>query len=117
CRSIPMWRSSQLVYSAATDQSKSRVPGGRRFARYGARIGLVQQFSVDLGADRGFDDRVVDIAEHTRFRAQLDALGRFDVALDDAVEHDAGNHDRALDAAVLADRENCARSAAGTHVA
>src|ERR1700728_2508387 len=63
-------------------------PGGRLIGVVGLRIRPMDQFSIDLGAHGRFNDRIANIAQNACFRAQLEPIAGFDVALDDAIEQD-----------------------------
>src|ERR1700686_92390 len=84
---------------------------GLRFTRpvprrlHACPICPMDQLPIDLGADRSFNDGVVNIAKNARLGAEFDPIGRVDVAFDDAVQDDIGRDDRALHAAVLAHRQ------------
>src|ERR1700676_5029809 len=65
----------------------------------------VDQLPIDLGADRRFNDGVVNIAQNARLCAEFNPICRVDVAFDDAVQDDIGREDRAFHAAVLAHRQ------------
>ena len=80
-------------------------PVAGRIARPGPRLRSVDQFPINLGAHGGFNGRVVNTAENARFRTQFDPIAGLDVAFDDAVQHDIGDDHRALDAALLAHRQ------------
>src|SRR5262245_40367891 len=83
----------------------------------GSVLALVNQLTVNLRADRHFNELVLHIADHARLGAELDAFRRADVALDRAVEHDMGDHDRTFNAASLADADDGPLVLRRTHVA
>src|SRR4029077_19334726 len=76
-----------------------------RIARPGPCFHPMNQFPIYLGADRGFNGRVVNAAKNPRFRPHLDAVAGLDIPLDDAVQHDVRDDHRALDTSLLAHRE------------
>src|SRR6202789_297489 len=84
-------------------------PSGRLIGAAGLRIRPMNQFPIDLGAHGRFNDRIVNIAQNACFRAQLEPIAGFDVALDSAIEHDIGPDDRPFSAALLAHRHKGAR--------
>jgi hypothetical protein len=53
-----------IVYSAPPAQSKWGVIFATGFTPAGYRIRLMDQLSIDLGANRSFKGRVMNIAEH-----------------------------------------------------
>ena len=73
------------------------------------RFHPVYQLTVNLGSHRRFNDAVVHIAQNPRLGAKFNPIAGFDVALDDAVENDAGRNHRTFDAALLAHRQKGGR--------
>src|SRR5271154_3366621 len=73
----------------------------------------MDQFAIYLGTDRGFNGGVGNAAQNPRLRTKFDAVACINVALHDAVQDDAGNDHRTLDAAQLAHRQGrpCAQIA------
>ena len=62
-------------------------------------LALVNQLTVNLRANRHFNELVLHIADHARLRSELDALRRADVALDRAIQDDVRDHDGPFDPA------------------
>src|SRR5690606_25578757 len=69
-------------------------------------LALVDQLTVDLGADRHLDQLVLDVSYDPGPRAEFDPLRRFDVALHGAVQPHVRRRDDPFDAAALADRQH-----------
>src|ERR1700730_3210104 len=80
-----------VVYSPASGQSKLRLARGTSITLAAPEVRPVDHLPVNLGADRGFNDRVPHISQHARLFAQLDPFSGVDIALDDAVEDDVGH--------------------------
>src|SRR5690606_12154031 len=80
----------------------------RLLGRGGTPLALVDQLTIDLGADGHLDQLVLDVSYDPGPRAEFDAFRRLDVALHGAVQPHVGCRHDALDAAALADRQHAA---------
>src|SRR3979490_572538 len=65
----------------------------------------MNQFAIYLGADGGFNGRVVNTAENLRFWAEFDAVACLDIALHDAVQDHVGDDHGAPDTALVAHQQ------------
>ena len=73
------------------------------FEQWYLPFGLMYELSVNLGADRHFDQIVIHIANDTRGRPKFHPLAREDVAPNDPVQHDIRHrHAAGQDAAQFA---------------
>src|ERR1044071_6296822 len=69
-------------------------------------LALMNQLTVDFGANRHLDELVLDVADHAGLGTELHAFRGPYVALHGAVQQHMRNHHRALDAAALADAQD-----------
>src|SRR5258708_19177053 len=97
-----MYHSSPHSSPPAAGRSKFLTLFGTGFTHGGSRIGPMDQFPIDLGANRSFNDGVLNIAQNARLCSEFHPIAGLDVAFDDAVQDDVGRCDRALYAAMLA---------------
>src|SRR6516162_2783804 len=88
---------------AVTPPESGRGPG-RRGRRRRFRL-EAHQFTDDLGAERHFNDAVVDVAFHPRGRTEHHAFDGVDVTMDAAIQHHVRHLHRALDGATFAHRQ------------
>src|SRR6202789_1908408 len=65
----------------------------------------MDQLPINLGADGGFNGGVVNTAENAGFGTHFDAIAGLDIAFHQAVQHDIGDDDRALDTSLFAHRQ------------
>jgi hypothetical protein len=79
-------------------------------------LAFVNQLAIDLGADRHFDQFVLNVTDDPSLWPKLDALRSAHVTLNGAVQQDVWHHDRALDTASLTDAEHGALVFGGLHV-
>src|SRR5690606_26222448 len=93
-----------------------RLRGFRPLGR-GAPLALVDQLTIDLGADGHLDQLVLDIPYDSGPWAEFDPLGCLDVAVDGAVQPHVRSRHGALDAAALADGQRAAVLAGRNDVA
>src|SRR6185295_17941298 len=99
------WFAHQSLSSDGYRSNGLDLRAAGRLAR-GATLALMDQLAVDLGADRHLDQLVLYVTNDPSLRPEFDALCSPNVAFDGAVQHDMRHHDRAFDAATLADAEH-----------